>query len=168
MSKGGICLGMEVGKRIKKFRIENNLTQKQFADKIGLNHSIISYIEAGKRNLSPETIKIISKILNVTPSELIGDKSLKERLEKELTGNVNLMNNYFKNLREAMSEIIKNLVSLRNINGYTIKELALACGYSSSYISHVYVGRQELTLSGISKMVNAYNKLSEKAKRVRR
>lgn len=41
-----------VSKNIKKFRIQNNLTQKQLAEKIGISLSYLSKIEASNCNKS--------------------------------------------------------------------------------------------------------------------
>lgn len=41
-----------ISKNIKKFRIQNNLTQKQLAEKIGISLSYLSKIEAANCNKS--------------------------------------------------------------------------------------------------------------------
>lgn len=50
-----------IGLKIKKLREENNLTQQQFADKIGVSRSALSQIEIAK--ITP-TLDVIEKIAN--------------------------------------------------------------------------------------------------------
>lgn len=38
----------QLGKRLELFRLEREMTQKQAADSIGVSHSTISRLEAGK------------------------------------------------------------------------------------------------------------------------
>ena len=51
---------------IKKIRTKEGLTQKEFAEKLGIERSQISNLESGTR---PPSIKVIKKIKEVFPSE---------------------------------------------------------------------------------------------------
>lgn len=56
---------MEYKDKILNYRIMHNLTQKEFADKVGLTREYISIIERGKENkLRPLTKGKLDKILN--------------------------------------------------------------------------------------------------------
>lgn len=56
---------------IRKLRLENNLTQKQLADKIGMGQSIVTHYETGRRMPTVSTLVKLSKIFNVSIDELI-------------------------------------------------------------------------------------------------
>ncbi len=60
-----------VSKNIKKFRIQNNLTQKQLAEKIGISLSYLSKIEASNCNesFSLHVLFDIADALNVDIKE---------------------------------------------------------------------------------------------------
>ena len=59
-----------VGKRIKYYREENNLTQQQLADKIGVTCEMISRYERGI-NDPYNRINVLAKVLNVDLIELL-------------------------------------------------------------------------------------------------
>ena len=70
---------------IKKYRIELGLTQTQLAEKAGYaDKTMISKIESGKVDLTFSKIKVFADILNLTPSQLIGNEdSIRAIREKE-------------------------------------------------------------------------------------
>ena len=47
---------LEIGKRIRNFRINQNLTQAQFAESLDVSTNYISEIEHGKKGMSQETL----------------------------------------------------------------------------------------------------------------
>ena len=51
--------------RIKKIRQDNNLTQAQFADKIGLSRNFVAMIEIDQREPSDRTISDICRIFDI-------------------------------------------------------------------------------------------------------
>lgn len=63
---------MEIGERIKKFRIRRGLTQEQFAGKMNSAASTISDIERGKRIPRANTLLKIADILEVSVDYLLG------------------------------------------------------------------------------------------------
>lgn len=56
---------MTINERIKVLRNELNLTQTEFADRLGLSQNTIANYECGRRNLSDQTIKSICREFNV-------------------------------------------------------------------------------------------------------
>lgn len=46
----------EIGKRIRSFRIQNELKQAQFAESLDVSTNFISEIETGKKSISLETL----------------------------------------------------------------------------------------------------------------
>jgi len=61
---------VEIGKIIKKTRIQKGWTQKDLAERLGLKQPNISLIEKGKVNLTLETLTKIAKVLGIDKIEL--------------------------------------------------------------------------------------------------
>lgn len=63
---------MRVGEIIKKLRIENNYTQSELAEKLGLKLSTMQKYESGAiLNIKLETIRNLCEIFQIPPSILI-------------------------------------------------------------------------------------------------
>lgn len=65
---------MTFGEKIKEKRKLNNLTQVELAEKLEIGKSTLAMYETDKREPNVLMIKKISKILNVSADELIGNK----------------------------------------------------------------------------------------------
>ena len=63
----------EVGSRIQKCRLDNNMTQDELAERIGSSQKYISRIEAGNHKLSFETVVAITRALGISLDSLIAD-----------------------------------------------------------------------------------------------
>ena len=61
----------EIGSRIRKYREERKLTQKELAQRIGVSSSRVSNWEQGINRPDADTIAKICKALTVSPSELL-------------------------------------------------------------------------------------------------
>ena len=61
----------EIGERIKLYRENRNLSQKDFAEKIGVSNSRVSNWEQGINRPDVDLLKKICEVLNVSPSELL-------------------------------------------------------------------------------------------------
>jgi len=59
------------GKNLKFYRLENNLTQSELAEKANLSEKFISDLERGIFGASLDTIIELSKILNIEPYFLL-------------------------------------------------------------------------------------------------
>lgn len=62
---------MSIGQKIKSFRKENNLTQKELAKKSNISRSYLADIENDRYNASLDTLKSIANALDVNISALI-------------------------------------------------------------------------------------------------
>ena len=63
---------MEFGKRFKKIRLENKLTQEQVAKALGIDQTNISCWENDKTRPEYENLIKLSKLYDVTLDELLG------------------------------------------------------------------------------------------------
>lgn len=64
-------LRYEIGKRIRKYREDRNLSQKALADKIGVSNSRISNWEKGINRPDADILADLCVALEVSPSELL-------------------------------------------------------------------------------------------------
>ncbi len=63
---------MEFGKRFKKYRLENNMTQVEVANLIGIDQTNISNWENDKTRPEYENLIKLSQIYDVSIDELLG------------------------------------------------------------------------------------------------
>lgn len=71
---------MSIKDRIKLVRKENNLSQTEFANKLGITQSVVSLIESGNSSVSVETLSKMSQIFDLSCDWLIYGKSRYARL----------------------------------------------------------------------------------------
>jgi transcriptional regulator with XRE-family HTH domain len=64
---------MNYGKRIKELREQAFMTQEELGEVLGITHSAVSLIEAGKRGLNVKTADKIAAALGVTLMDLLRD-----------------------------------------------------------------------------------------------
>ncbi|HRH45287.1 MAG TPA: helix-turn-helix transcriptional regulator [Pyrinomonadaceae bacterium] len=62
---------LELGKRIRKARINQRLTQEQLADLVSLKRTSITNIEKGSQRILAHTLLELSEKLNISVNELI-------------------------------------------------------------------------------------------------
>ncbi len=62
----------DVGERIRKQRERLKLTQLELASQIGMNNSVLSRIEAGKRSVEDEELVLFANFFNVKSDYLLG------------------------------------------------------------------------------------------------
>ncbi len=63
---------LTIGENIRKFRKKNDLTQEEFADRLGVTYQSVSRWENGTTYPDLELLPALSEILSVTVDELIG------------------------------------------------------------------------------------------------
>ena len=82
---------MELSKKIKKIRIDNKLTQEQFAEKMLVSRTAVSKWENETCYPSIDSLKYMSKIFNVSLDKLL---STEEILDISKTENQNIIFKY--------------------------------------------------------------------------
>ena len=79
-----------IGNRIRKVRLERNMTQDDLAEALGMSPSFVSNLELGKQSMNVRTLNTIVQRLNVSADWLIGNSTPtsiqvdSETLSKEL------------------------------------------------------------------------------------
>ncbi len=74
----------KVGKFIKEIRMKNNLTQKEFADKLGVTFQAVSKWENGKNIPDISLLKEISRLFNVDIDEILEGQTKSRNINKNL------------------------------------------------------------------------------------
>ena len=74
---------VEFGNTLKTLRLQNNCTQAQLAQRLGVTKSVISAYETGLRMPSYDVLISISQIFKVTTDYLLG---LEKKQELDLSG----------------------------------------------------------------------------------
>ena len=69
---------MELSEKIKKIRLDNNLSQKDFANKIGISTSSIQKYEYGNVKPSSEILFKILKVFNISEKDFFNNSSLSD------------------------------------------------------------------------------------------
>ena len=101
----------ELGKKIKRMRLNRGLTQEQLAEAVDVSQRTLSGIEIGENFVTAETLDKIIKALNTTSEELFSTNHLKEKdeLVNEIMQNIkNLSNNPVK--LDVLYNVTKSLM----------------------------------------------------------
>ena len=96
----------ELGKKIKRMRIEKGYTQEHLSELINISQKALSSIETGENFLKAETLDKILKIFDITAEELFATNQLKDSAELLQMINKNIAK--LENMPEKL-EIIYNL-----------------------------------------------------------
>ena len=64
---------IDLGKRIRKIRLQKQMTQVQLAEKCGCNRNYISMLERGERNPSYKSLVMIATGLEMELHDLLKD-----------------------------------------------------------------------------------------------
>ena len=70
----------EIGNRIRKYREELGISQKQLAEQIGVSNGRVSNWELGLNRPDADKLAELCVALNVSPSSLLGVKLSKDEL----------------------------------------------------------------------------------------
>ena len=99
---------MDVGQRIKKLRLENEMSQEELGNKIGVKRAAINKYENGTVvNLKRSTISKLADALNTTPTYLMGWEEEQEILDG--TEEAKLVKKYSR-LSKANKQAVLNLI----------------------------------------------------------
>ena len=73
----------EIGNRIRKYREECNMTQKQLAERIGVSNSRVSNWEQGLNRPDADILAAVCVALDVSPSLLLGIRDTGDDLTEQ-------------------------------------------------------------------------------------
>ena len=83
-------------------RVQKKMTQKDVAEAIGASVQQISKLENGERKLAPEWLERLSKALNCSKGELLGEEGVSEE-EREIL-------DMYKNLTPEKKQAVKAML----------------------------------------------------------
>lgn len=101
----------EMGSRIKKARLQQNLTQEQLAELLDISVSYVSLIERGSRNATVETLLNIADVLHVSVASLLQDSTDLDRDEEQSNIWYELTKNRTWEEKDMILQTVKTIVS---------------------------------------------------------
>lgn len=112
-----------MNKRIKNLRLKHNLTQKEFADKIGVSVITIQGWEAGTRYPSAKALIAIAKLFDVTSDYILGIScaELISREESELIHNYRTLDDFGRQAVHSICSIETDRVKTHESKPHIIK-----------------------------------------------
>lgn len=146
---------MNIGKKIKKYRKEAGLTQKQLAEKIGRKEITIRKYESGEREPRISIINDICEALNI-PIDEFGEElfDIKKRIDEKAE---EIRQQPFKSFKEYESNPTKRSMAEFKL----IKDLLFVYGYKIEYHSVGGVINENSTEEEIKKAEDRAEKLAE-------
>ena len=100
-----------LGNNIKKIRNTQNLTQSKLAELLGIEVKSLSLIETGKGFASAKTLEKMTKVLNITATDLftISDSKNNNVLYKKIISQIKSIKNDTAKL-ETLEIVLKGLI----------------------------------------------------------
>jgi transcriptional regulator with XRE-family HTH domain len=111
-----------IGKKLRRARIEKNMTQRELAKILGLTHAGLGSYETGRLRLSAELLVKLCDILERPMSYFVGYDPELERKEKEREQR---KREYFKldeNIQFEMELSIRNYLRSKGIKGIEVEQ----------------------------------------------
>lgn len=90
--------------KLPKLRKENNLSQEQLADRLGVSRQAVSKWESGSSYPDMDKMIQICNILNCTLEDLLDDGVIKQNSKSMETGNKNNFNTYFQDFLKFITK----------------------------------------------------------------
>lgn len=99
----------DFGHRIKTLRKARDMTQEQFADKMGVDggQSFISKVERGEKMFSIENILRAAEVLSIHPAILLSEQPLTEENLEMLTNLFKLFQNGDDSKKKAVKDLLQ-------------------------------------------------------------
>ena len=107
---------MSTANRILELRTKRNLTQKEFADGVKINRSVINRIEKGTRPIRDDELKIIANYFSVSTDYLLGNDAKSPLFTEKQT---ELINGYENLNDEGQNMLLGILASLQQSHAKT-------------------------------------------------
>ncbi|MCM1539328.1 MAG: helix-turn-helix domain-containing protein [bacterium] len=105
---------MNIGERIKQIRKEAKLTQKDFAEALGITQANISAIEKNVSNPSLTLVKLICSVYSVNEKWLVEGIGERSSLDYFGTDEIPMLLSKFENMKCCLNDIIKKYQSDRD------------------------------------------------------
>jgi transcriptional regulator with XRE-family HTH domain len=112
---------MELHKKIKQLRKKKDLSQQEFAEKIGLHISYVSRLENGHSQPSIEVLKKLTKLFEVTADYLLNgnvdsyDIKIKN---KSLAEKIRLIDELDDDEQQALNKVIDSMLTNHKMRNF--------------------------------------------------
>lgn len=106
-------LSVEIGQRIRSYRLQNGLNQEELAEKCGLHPTYIGQVERGEKNATIESISKIANGLSLSLSKLFENIGSSVDNNNYPTEVYNLMLSLPTNEQEKMLKIMQMIVQMK-------------------------------------------------------
>lgn len=106
------ALKYEIGTRIRKYREQLGISQKQLAERMGISNSRVSNWEQGINRPDADTLAALCTALNVSPSLLLGVKLSPDELSD---GEWAVINAY--RAKPELQQAVNILLGIKDGNG---------------------------------------------------
>ena len=102
---------MEIGDKIRNARLAKGMTQEELGERIGVQKSAIAKYESGRVvNIKRSTLKKISDILGLRPSELIFEEKEESVIDDGLTEGQRALIDFARSLPEDKAALALRLL----------------------------------------------------------
>ncbi|MDN5332140.1 MAG: hypothetical protein PWP45_1365 [Tepidanaerobacteraceae bacterium] len=98
---------MNIGKRLKEIRVRKNIKSSDLARKAGITNVYLSYIEAGEKTPTIETLKKICDALGITLAEFFSEED--EQIPPEISSLMKEVKNLTPEQAELLARFIQTL-----------------------------------------------------------
>ena len=98
---------MKIGSRLKKLRVTNNMTQKELADKLGVDRKMVSFYENDKNEPKLDTLVRYTELFNASADWILG---IKEMAVPGIPGATARIMDTFKNM-DDLKDFIRKVAS---------------------------------------------------------
>ena len=75
-----MILEAEIGKRIRRYRLQNKFTLQELADKTGFSKGYLSKVEKSEKALPVSTLSVIGRELGVSVSAILGEETINDTI----------------------------------------------------------------------------------------
>ena len=138
---------MELAKRLRQLRKENNLTQAKLSSMLNYGYTAIANYESGRNEPSLKDVRKLANIFNVSVDYLIGNSNIAHQKQ----------NNYYEKLNYQLKQ---NGISIENTDYFFIdllyhntKELSIGKNITEQNIDKLFEMAIEHTQQSFSKFL---------------
>jgi len=117
-----------IGKIIKKYREDRNLTQQQIADLIHMHRSNYSRVEAGERELSIEAIQKIATLFGMTIDQLVNEETIPQEVsleDKNTNEQMNLIQQLGDDDKQTIFRLVETMLTNKKFKDFFQKNIAV-------------------------------------------
>lgn len=106
-------LSIEIGQRIRSYRLQNGLNQEELAEKCGLHPTYIGQVERGEKNATLESVSKITNGLSLPLSKLFENMGSEAGIENYPAEAYDLMLSLPTDEQKKMIKIMQMIIQMK-------------------------------------------------------